>query len=191
MEREYAFIVKHLEVNSSVETYKNYLILAFKGLELLLVNYMNFEDIRGFADQQLLVINKYESILMEIGERNYIAENKKWPAEVRLLGVFLMQTAMFLGTRYAMKLMTKNTSSEQYKPSQQYHQFDRSRNMNRDDDDDRRFHPIPPKSQNTQFENLYEKRKMRGPDIDFNDFQPTNQYSQEERDNHKLNKKLN
>jgi len=191
LEREYAFIVKDLEVNSSVETYKNYLILSFKGLELLLVNYMNFEDIKGFADQQLLVINKYESILMEIGERNYIAENKKWPAEVRLLGVFLMQTAMFLGTRYAMKLMTKNTSSEQYKPSQQYHQFDRSRDMNRDDDDDRRFHPIPPKSQNTQFENLSEKRKMRGPDIDFDDFQPTNQYSQEERDNHKRNKKLN
>lgn len=175
LEREYAFIVKDLEVNSSVETYKNYLILAFKGLELLLVNYMNFEDIRGFADQQLLVINKYESILMEIGERNYIAENKKWPAEVRLLGVFLMQTAMFLGTRYAMKMMTKPSQQQQYR------QFDRTR-----EDDEHRFHP------NTQFENLSEKRKMRGPDIDFDDFQSTTSHnSQEELDNHKRNKKLN
>jgi len=159
LEREYAFIIKDLEVNSCVETYKNYLILAFKGLELLLVNYMDFEDIKGFADQQLLAINKYESILMEIGERNYIAENKKWPAEVRLLGVFFMQAAMFLGTRYAMKMMNKTMNPDGYQQHQQQQQPRQQQQRSQEG------------YQNTQFDNLSEKRKMRGPDIDFEEFQ--------------------
>ena len=142
LEREHSYIVKDLEVNSTVETYKNYLILAFKGLELFLVHYMDFDDIKGFAEQQMMSMNKYEIILSEIGERNYVIENKKWPAELRLLGLVAMNTAMFLGTRYAMKSITKNfgfNSQQQASPSV----------------------PNPQSNESAQ-----PKKKMRAPDMD-------------------------
>ena len=123
LEREHNFIIKDLEVNSTVETYKNYLILSFKGLELFLVHYMNFDDIKGFAEQQMTTMNKYEIILTEIGERNYVVENKKWPAELRLLGLIVMNTAMFLGTRYAMKSITKNFLKTFMKNKKKFYQF--------------------------------------------------------------------
>jgi hypothetical protein len=107
LEREHAFIVKDLEVSSTVETYKTYLMLAFRGLEFALVNYLSFDDIRGFAELQNASMNKYEIILTEIGERNYVAEQKKWPAELRLLGVVASQTALFLAGKYAMKAGAK------------------------------------------------------------------------------------
>lgn len=78
MEREYDFIVKDLEIAQFTEQWKMYLTMAFKGLEWFLTNYMEFDDIQGFAQDQATKIHKYESILAEIGEKNYISDNKKW-----------------------------------------------------------------------------------------------------------------
>ena len=106
MEREYDFIVKDLEIAQFTEQWKMYLGMTFKGLEWFLVNYMEFDDILGFAQDQATKLHKYESILAEIGEKNYISENKKWPPELRLVGLFLTQALSFTFMKYMGKMMT-------------------------------------------------------------------------------------
>ena len=116
-------------------------MLAFRGLEFALINYLSFDDIRGFAELQNASMNKYEVILTEIGERNYVAEQKKWPAELRLLGVVASQTALFLAGKYAMKAGAKFFGGFGMQQQQ----------------------PPPQQAPQQSFE---PKKKMRAPDLD-------------------------
>ena len=144
LEREYDTIVRELNINSSVENYKRYLNMAFMGLEYALVTFLKFEDIKGFAVEQASSINQYESILMEIGEKNYLQDNKKWPAELRLLGIVFMNAAMFIGIRMFYKKSGINLSAQPRPPPPQGE-----------------YRGPPPQQA---------PRKMRGPDIDLDDF---------------------
>ena len=144
LEREYDTVVRELNINSSVENYKRYLNMAFMGLEYALVTFLKFEDIKGFAVEQASSINQYESILMEIGEKNYLQDNKKWPAELRLLGIVFMNAAMFIGIRMFYKKSGINLSAQPRPPPPQGE-----------------YRGPPPQQA---------PRKMRGPDIDLDDF---------------------
>lgn len=159
MEREYEFIVKDLEISQFTEQWKQYLVMAFKGLEVFLINFMEFDDIQGFAQQQATKIHKYESILAEIGEKNYIADNKKWPPELRLLGLFLSEAVMFVGFNYVAKMMGGKSNKRQPQP-----------------DINRNYSPFDPNSQPT-FNNAPPqgpKKTFRGPDIDLDEFEKKN-----------------
>ena len=50
----------------------------------------------GFAQSQLVNMNKYDALLIELGEKHYIPSGSQWPVEVRLLGLIFMQTALFI-----------------------------------------------------------------------------------------------
>lgn len=160
MEREYDFIVKDLEISQFTEQWKQYLVMAFKGLEVFLINFMEFDDIQGFAQQQATKIHKYESILAEIGEKNYIADNKKWPPELRLVGLFLSEAVMFVGFNYMKKMITGGGSSRKV-PEQQFN---------------RNYSPYDPSAQPTFNTPPPQgpKKTFRGPDIDLDEFEKKN-----------------
>jgi hypothetical protein len=156
MEREYDFIVKDLEIAQFTEQWKMYLTMAFKGLEWFLTNYMEFDDIQGFAQDQATKIHKYESILAEIGEKNYISDNKKWPPELRLVGLFLTQALTFTAMKYMGKMMSggkRKQQQETYQP--------------------RNYSPFDPSVQPT-FNNPGPKKSFKGPDIDLDEFEKKN-----------------
>jgi len=160
MEREYDFIVKDLEIAQFTEQWKMYLTMAFKGLEWFLTNYMEFDDIQGFAQDQATKIHKYESILAEIGEKNYISDNKKWPPELRLVGLFLTQALSFTVMKYMAKAMSggKSRNKQQQEPYQP-----------------RNYSPFDPSVQpifNSQPQGP--KKAFKGPDIDLDEFEKKN-----------------
>jgi len=158
MEREYDFIVKDLEIAQFTEQWKMYLGMAFKGLEWFLVNFMEFDDILGFAQDQATKLHKYESILAEIGEKNYISDNKKWPPELRLIGLFLTQALSFTMMKYMGKMMTggrRKQPQETYQP-RNYSPFDPSAQPT--------FNAPPPGP----------KKSFKGPDIDLDEFEKKN-----------------
>ncbi len=81
MKKTYDIIVKQLSVDSSVETYKNYLVGGFMVCEMVFGR-IGF-DMEGFTQQQLLSMNSYEKLLLELGEKTYTpAGMDKWPVEV-------------------------------------------------------------------------------------------------------------
>jgi hypothetical protein len=119
---------------------------------------MEFDDILGFAQDQATKLHKYESILAEIGEKNYISENKKWPPELRLVGLFLTQALSFTFMKYMGKMMTggkRKPQQETYQP-RNYSPFDPSSQPT--------FNAPPPGP----------KKSFKGPDIDLDEFEKKN-----------------
>jgi hypothetical protein len=102
MKKTYDIIVKQLSVDSSVESYKNYLVGGFMVCEMVFGR-MGF-DMEGFTQQQLLSMNSYEKLLLELGEKTYTpAGMDKWPVEIRLALAIFFNAVWFIAAKMIMK----------------------------------------------------------------------------------------
>jgi hypothetical protein len=93
--RSYEDTVRRLSLDSSVETYKRYLIGAFMLIEYSFGRWLKF-DMKGYTQQQIVGMSSYEKLLIEIGEKAYMPEGEQWPVEVRLIFLMVINTAFFL-----------------------------------------------------------------------------------------------
>jgi len=107
MKDSYDLTVRKLHITTSVGTYKTYLIGGFMLVEYGLGKYLGF-DMKGFTQQQVLSMTDYERLLLELGEKSYVDEESQWPVEVRLLGIIVMNAALFLGS----KMIAKSTGGD-------------------------------------------------------------------------------
>lgn len=95
IQNSYNDTLRMLSLDSSVENYKTYLTFVFMGLEWALGKWLKLE-MDGYTAQQLSQMHKYEKLLLELGEKNYVPSGKQWPVEVRLLIIVLINTAFFV-----------------------------------------------------------------------------------------------
>jgi hypothetical protein len=107
MKKTYDSTLKRLSLDSTVESYKTYLIGAFMGCEFVLGNYLGF-DMEGFTQQQIKTMSTYDSLLIELGEKSYIPQGSNWPVEVRLLGLVLINVAFFVFGKIVLKKTGSN-----------------------------------------------------------------------------------
>jgi hypothetical protein len=91
---------------------------------------------QGFTQQQIISMNTYDKLLIELGEKSYIPQGSNWPVELRLLGLVLINVAFFIFGKIILKKTGGNFMGM-------------VNSMNKS---------VP---QNTNFQ----KRKMKGPDI--------------------------
>lgn len=95
MAQKYEMIARKLSLDSNVENWKRYMIIFVMGLEVVLGK-LSF-DVEGFAQQQLVQMNTYESLLVEMAEKSYSPSGKsKWPVEARLMTMLTINMAMFV-----------------------------------------------------------------------------------------------
>lgn len=109
MSRAYDTAVRQVNVDTNIENYKSYLITGFYITEFVLGYWMKF-DMQDFTKQQIMQMNKYEHLLIELGEKNYVPEGSKWPVEIRLLFTIIINAAIFIITKMVMKKLGSGLS---------------------------------------------------------------------------------
>lgn len=140
MQKSYGDCVRRLSLDSSVDNYKKYLIGGFMLCEFVLGNFLGF-DMQGFTQQQIISMSSYEKLLIEMGEKSYVSTGSRWPVELRLAGLIIVNAGFFLVSKMIMKKTGANL-------------------MNMINGMNQAHAPAPRQGP---------KRKMRGPNIDIND----------------------
>jgi len=107
MEREYDRMIRQLALDSDVDDYKRYLIGGFMAIEFLGIKYLKLE-FDGYTRQQLRHMNKYERLLIELGEKSYMQRASRVPVEIRLIFIMLINAGLFL----LVKIMSRNAGPQ-------------------------------------------------------------------------------
>lgn len=104
LEREFAQQSKHLHIESNVENYKRYLQMGFGLMELAVIKFLQFEEIEGFAAEQMIRMNQYDRILYELGEKYQSKpDDQGFPPEVKLMGLVIFNAVVFVGMKMLVK----------------------------------------------------------------------------------------
>lgn len=102
MKTSYERTIRELYLDDTVETYRTYLVGSWIVMEYVCTEYAGI-DLGGFAIQQIHMMYKYDSLLIELGEKSCERWTTNLPVEVRLIGMILLQAAIF----YLGKILTE------------------------------------------------------------------------------------
>jgi hypothetical protein len=94
MKTSYERTIRELYLDDTVETYRTYLVGSWIVMEYVCTEYMSI-DLGGFAVQQINMMYKYDSLLIELGEKSCERWTTNLPVEIRLIGMIMLQAAMF------------------------------------------------------------------------------------------------
>lgn len=102
MENTYQMTVRQVRLDSQVSNYKTYIMAFFMIVEFVLGRFMKF-DMEGYSQFQMASMNSYEKLLFELGEKSIEKMKTQMAVEFRLIGLFVVQTVIFLIAKKLMK----------------------------------------------------------------------------------------
>ena len=91
--------VERIQIDMDVNQYKIALIIMFLVIEVVCVKFLGL-DAGGYTLSQIKAMNRYEKLLIEIGEKRLLAGESNWPPEVRILFIGLLNCGLFILMKY-------------------------------------------------------------------------------------------
>lgn len=98
MQRTYDETVKHISIDSTIKQYNQYLVVAFAVTQFVFTRVFKL-NMEGYFFAQIAGLDKYKSLLIELGEKSYVPTGSSWPVEIRLIGAVLINSFLFVGAR--------------------------------------------------------------------------------------------
>ena len=89
---------KRVTMMANLNEYKMYLMIMFLAVEYGL-KYTFDVDMYGFVKQQLKFSHKYDKLLLQLGEREYMSFGDNWPAEVKIVVMFGFHIIIFFASK--------------------------------------------------------------------------------------------
>lgn len=100
-------------VHKNISNYQSYMVMFFFSIEIGLkacgLHYME-----GFAKSQIAIMNKYDTILSELGEFDMIGGMSEWPPLVRLIILSLFNAVCFLVINLVAQYMEISDDTKMY-----------------------------------------------------------------------------
>ena len=98
---QYDIYVRHIHISRDVDQYKVYLVIMWLLIELFCIKIGL--NVGGYTMAQMRSMNKYERLLIELGETNYksaaadaASVQSNWPVEVRIFFMSLVNAITFI-----------------------------------------------------------------------------------------------
>lgn len=89
---------KRVTLQANLNEYKMYLVIMFCVFEYGL-KYLFDVDTYGFVKQQLKFSHKYDKLLVQLGERQYMSFGNNWPAELKIVVMFGFHIMVFFASK--------------------------------------------------------------------------------------------
>ena len=110
---QYDTYVRHIHINRDVDQYKVYLVVMW-----LVVEFIGIKiglNIGGYTISQMKAMNRYQRLLIELGEINYkssaeAAAKNNWSVEVRILFLALINAVAFILINMLAKFIGEGTA---------------------------------------------------------------------------------
>jgi hypothetical protein len=95
LQNEYERTIRDLSISDNTDKYQRMLTMFFMVIEYMLGKYANL-DMKDYTKSQIDNMASYERLLIELGEKSYVPEDKKWSVELRLFFLVMTNTAFFV-----------------------------------------------------------------------------------------------
>lgn len=95
----YEYYIRQIIVSKETGQYKVYLLIFFMFVEVVGVKLLKL-NMSGYTMSQLKIMNRYDSLLAELGEKWLVSSGSDWPVEARLLMMAVFNAVIFLAVRY-------------------------------------------------------------------------------------------
>lgn len=116
MKCSYDRTIRELYFEDSLHDYRTYLTYGFYAMEFMCTKWFDVKELEGFSNAQARYQRKYDRLLIELGEKNYMRWGSKLPVELRLVGLVVFQAASFyVGKMIAAKFLDDQPSQFQQK----------------------------------------------------------------------------
>jgi hypothetical protein len=95
----YDHYLKQIMISRESGNYKTYMVIFLMVIEVIGVRFLKL-NMSGYTLSQLKIMNRYDALFIELGEKYLISGGSDWPVEARIVMMMLFNAVIFLVVRY-------------------------------------------------------------------------------------------